>query len=53
MPSEPGLRERKKARTHHAISEAAIALFLQRGYDAVSVSEIAAAAEVSKRTLFS
>jgi AcrR family transcriptional regulator len=53
MPSEPGLRERKKARTHRAISEAAIALFLQRGYDAVSVSEIAAAAEVSKRTLFS
>jgi AcrR family transcriptional regulator len=53
MPTEPGLRERKKARTHRAISEAAIALFLQRGYDAVSVSEIAAAAEVSKRTLFS
>ena len=47
-----GLRERKKARTRDAISGAAIALFLQRGYDAVSIAEIAAAAEVSRRTLF-
>jgi AcrR family transcriptional regulator len=48
----PGLRERKRARTHRALSETAIALFLERGYDAVSVAEIAEAAEVSKRTLF-
>ena len=47
-----GLRDRKKARTRDAISGAAIALFLQRGYDAVSIAEIAAAAEVSRRTLF-
>ncbi|GAA4441583.1 TetR/AcrR family transcriptional regulator [Phytohabitans houttuyneae] len=47
-----GLRERKKQRTHDAISAAAISLFLQRGYDAVSVADVADAAEVSKPTLF-
>jgi AcrR family transcriptional regulator len=47
-----GLRERKRQRTHEAISEAAIALFLARGFDAVSVADVAAAAEVSKPTLF-
>lgn len=47
-----GLRERKKARTRAAISAAAISMFLERGYDDVSVAEIAEAAEVSKRTLF-
>jgi AcrR family transcriptional regulator len=52
MDGTGGLRERKKLRTRQAISEAAIALFLEHGYDAVSVSDVAAAAEVSKRTLF-
>lgn len=47
-----GLRERKKQRTHDAISAAAISLFLARGYDAVSVADVAEAAEVSKPTLF-
>ncbi|HEY2693881.1 MAG TPA: TetR family transcriptional regulator [Pseudonocardiaceae bacterium] len=50
--TEPGLRERKKLRTHRAISEAAINLFLSFGFDKVSVAQIADAAEVSKRTLF-
>ncbi|HJD83349.1 TetR/AcrR family transcriptional regulator [Kitasatospora aureofaciens] len=48
-----GLRELKKKRTRRAISEAAIALFLEHGFDQVSVADVAAAAEVSKPTLFS
>jgi AcrR family transcriptional regulator len=47
-----GLRARKKARTHDAIADAAISLFLAHGFDHVSVNDIAAAAEVSKPTLF-
>ncbi|MGI5347728.1 TetR/AcrR family transcriptional regulator [Streptomyces sp. CA-250714] len=47
-----GLRERKRQRTYKAISDAAVTLFLDKGFDAVSVSEIAEAAEVSKPTLF-
>ncbi|MFF5208732.1 TetR/AcrR family transcriptional regulator [Streptosporangium sp. NPDC000396] len=47
-----GLRHLKKQRTHEAISAAAISLFLERGFDDVSVVEVAAAAEISKPTLF-
>jgi len=50
--SDLSLRARKKARTHGAIADAAISLFLEHGFDEVSVSDIAAAAEVSKPTLF-
>ncbi|MEU6407566.1 TetR family transcriptional regulator [Microbispora sp. NPDC046933] len=47
-----GLRTRKKERTRRAISDVAIAMFLEHGFDRVGVAEIAAAAEVSKPTLF-
>ncbi|GII93447.1 TetR/AcrR family transcriptional regulator [Sinosporangium siamense] len=47
-----GLRDLKKQRVHEAISTAAIALFLERGFTEVSVAEVAFAAEVSKPTLF-
>lgn len=47
-----GLRERKKRQRHQAISDAAITLFLAKGFDRVSVAEVAAAAEISKPTLF-
>lgn len=52
MNPPAGLRARKKARTHDTIADAAITLFLARGFDQVSINDIAAAAEVSKPTLF-
>ncbi|MFI6944279.1 TetR/AcrR family transcriptional regulator [Streptomyces sp. NPDC050418] len=48
----PGLRERKKQQTFDTISETAVALFLERGFDQVPVAEVASAAGVSKPTLF-
>src|SRR5689334_14440639 len=47
-----GLRELKKQRTFDAVSTIAIRMFLEHGFDRVSVSDIAAAAEISKPTLF-
>ncbi|GAA4771787.1 TetR/AcrR family transcriptional regulator [Actinomycetospora chlora] len=47
-----GLRETKKAQTRQRIADAATLLFVERGFDAVSVAEVAAAAEVSKMTVF-
>ncbi|MEU6124166.1 TetR family transcriptional regulator [Streptomyces sp. NPDC047123] len=49
---EPGRRERKKAATRKALSDAALRLFLERGYDDVKVAEIAAAADTALTTLF-
>jgi len=49
---EPGLRERKKAKTRLSISQVATKMFNERGFDAVTVAEIAAAAEVSVATIF-
>ncbi|MEV0642733.1 TetR family transcriptional regulator [Streptomyces sp. NPDC050619] len=50
--AEIGLRERKKRRMYEVVSEIAIRLFLEKGFDAVSVAEVAAAADISKPTLF-
>lgn len=52
VDGKPGLRELKKQRTRAAISDAAITLFLEHGFNQVSVAQVAEAAEVSKRTLF-
>ena len=47
-----GLRERKKELTRAAIQREALRLISQRGYDATTCEQIAAAAEVSAATLF-
>ena len=47
-----GLRERRKARTRREIQEHALRLFLERGYEAVTVADVAQAAEVSSMTVF-
>jgi AcrR family transcriptional regulator len=46
-----GLRERSKARRRQAIIRAAYELFAERGYDATTIADIAAAAEVAPRTV--
>jgi AcrR family transcriptional regulator len=47
-----GLRERKKQLTRDAIAQTAMALFVERGFDAVTVAEIARAADVAEKTVF-
>lgn len=47
-----GRRERKNAQTRQALADAALRLFLERGYDAVSVKEIADAVDISVPTVF-
>ncbi|HEY0719565.1 MAG TPA: TetR family transcriptional regulator [Streptosporangiaceae bacterium] len=55
-PSGPagaeGLRERKKAQTRQLLSDTATRMFLDRGFDAVKVTEIAAACHVSEKTVY-
>jgi AcrR family transcriptional regulator len=50
---EPGLRERKKQRTRETIARVALDLFEERGYQATTLDDIAEAADVSTRTIFS
>jgi AcrR family transcriptional regulator len=49
---EPGLRQRKKQRTRELIAETARSLFSERGFERVTVAEIARAADVSEQTVF-
>jgi AcrR family transcriptional regulator len=52
MNLESGLRERKKQRTRETIARAAHELFVERGYHATTLPDIAEAADVSTRTIF-
>jgi AcrR family transcriptional regulator len=52
MAAQTGLRERKKQQTRRVLSETARRLFSERGFEHVSIAEIARAAEVSEQTVF-
>lgn len=52
MATETGLRERKKQQTRELLTDTARRLFAERGFENVSVSEIARVADVSEATVF-
>jgi AcrR family transcriptional regulator len=52
MTAEGSLRERKKRELRRLLAEVATGLFAERGFDAVTVADIAAAANVSTKTVF-
>src|ERR671937_2639579 len=52
VSTDEGLRERKKRQTRTAIAEAAMELFTAHGFDAVTVADVARAADVSEKTVF-
>jgi len=47
-----GLRERKRRQTLQRIAEVGLRLFLAKGYEATTLEEIAAAADIARRTFF-
>lgn len=49
---EPGLRERKRQQIRERLTRTAMALFLERGFEATTLDDIAAAADISRRSFF-
>lgn len=49
---QPGLRERKRQQTRERITRVALTLFLERGFEATTLDDIVAAAEISRRSFF-
>lgn len=52
VKSTEGLRERKRRQTRERIAQAALKLFLEQGFEATTIDQIAEAADVSKRGFF-
>src|ERR1700760_2353311 len=52
MKAPPNRQSRKRLATRQKISDAATRLFIKRGFDQVTVDEIAEAADVSRMTVF-
>lgn len=51
-PEDEGLRERKKRMMRQQISDTATSMFLERGFDEVRITEVAAACNVSEKTIY-
>ena len=52
LTATEGRRERKRRETRERIEHAAMTLFLDRGFDATTIEDIAESADVSKRSFF-
>ena len=52
LPGQPGLRLRKRQQTRERLTRAAMGLFLERGFEATTLDDIAAAADISRRSFF-